>query len=148
VAGSRLDQLRDLVSRAAARDADLQHALEALAVDTLKDLGAGDDPPVWAEIEVADKARRVGPSFVLADGWLQGELVIPVSPEQTCAVGVLLRGVAHQQHEACLRGELSRTLVIDPVDPKARAAARQKFADHFFDALVQQIRTRVAFHEE
>jgi hypothetical protein len=144
---TRLDQLRNIVSRAAARDADLQLALEALAVDTLKDLGAGDDPPVWSEIEAADKARRVGTSFVVEDGWLHGDLAIRVSPEQTCAVGVLLRGVAHEQHEACTRRERSRTLIIDPADPKARAAARQKFADHVFDDLVQQIRTRVALPE-
>jgi hypothetical protein len=141
---THLDDLRAIITQAAARDADLQHALEALATDTLKELGWGDAPLVWAEIKAANKERQVTPSFVMEDGWLRGDLQFAVTADQTFVVSLVIREAAHEQHEAGAQRERSRTMIVDPPDPTQRADARKKFAEHVSGDLENQVRGRVA----
>lgn len=144
MAEKRIDELREILSKAAARDQDLQHELETLGGDVLKELGFGDEPPVWAEIKAADKERQVSPHFVMEDRCLRGDLVFTVTPDQTFVIGLLIREAAHQTHEVGLRLERSKTVIIDPPDPKDRAAARKKLFDEIFANLEGHVRARVA----
>ena len=144
MAEKRIDDLREILSKAAARDRDLQHELEALGGDVLKDLGFGDEPPVWAELKAAERERQVSPHFIMEDRWLRGDLTFAVTADQTFVVGLVIRETASHTHEVGLHLARSRTTLIDPPDPKDRAAARKKLFGDIFASLEVQVRTRVA----
>lgn len=144
MAEKRIDDLREILSQAAARDQDLQHELETLAGDVLKDLGFGDEPPVWAEIKATERERQVSPHFVMEDRWLRGDLTFAVTHDQTFVLGLVIREAGHQTHEAGLQLVRSKTILVDPPDPKDRAAARKKLFDEIYASLENHVRTRVA----
>jgi hypothetical protein len=144
MAGKRIDELREILTKAAARDAELQQALETLAGDLLKELGGDDKPPVWAEIKAADRERQITPTFVMEDMWLRGDLVIAVTPEQKFVVSLVIRDAPQGRHEAGSQLSRSQTVIIDPPEPTDRDKARKKFFDGIFANLEGQVRARVA----
>lgn len=144
MAETRIDQLREIVSQAAAHHAALQQALEALASDLLKELGC-EGAPVWAELEADEKDRQVSPFFIMVDGWLRGDLKIAVTPEQIVVAALVMRDAPKQQHEAGQDLERSQTVIINPPDPKHRADALKKLFDRISADLEGQLRRRLAF---
>jgi hypothetical protein len=144
MAEKRIDDLREIVSKAAARDAELQRELETLASDLVKELG-DDKPPVWAEIKAEGGARQLGPHMIMQDKWVRGDLVFEVTPEQKFVVGLQIREAGHGKHEVCVHNEPSRALTIDPPDEKDRAEARKKLFDQVFEYLERKVRESVAF---
>ena len=147
MAATRIDQLREILSQAAAHDAGLQQALGTLAGDLLKELGC-EGAPVWAELKAAEKDRQVSPCFTMVDGWLHGDLQIAVTPEQIFVVSLVMRDAPKQQHEAGQDLERSQTVIIDPPDPKHRADALKKLFDRIFVDLEGQLRRRFTFPAE
>src|SRR5271154_973164 len=59
MAEKRIDDLREILSRAAARDEDLQRGLQTIAGELFEELGCDDKSPVWAEIEATEREHRV-----------------------------------------------------------------------------------------
>ena len=53
MAEKRIDQLREILVKAATRDRELQHALEVLAADVMDELGGDDKLPVWGRSRLA-----------------------------------------------------------------------------------------------
>ena len=155
-----IETLREVMKKAAARDADLQKVLETTAINVLKDLGFGDGPPEWAEIKTANaKERQVTPHFTLEDRWLRGDLVFKVAPEGALngpapategqaaqfVVSMLVREGPKHTHEAGTPQQRSQAMIIDPPDEKDRNEARGKFAEMIFSNLDAEIRQRFAF---
>jgi len=141
----RIEALRSILKQAADRDEELKRGLETLATDLLTEMGADATSPVWAEAKAADGERQVDERFVMADGWLRGDLVVEVAPDQKITVGLMIRRGAHDTHDVGVQREPSQTVVIDPPDEKDRAAAREKIFERIFDYLERQVRQRVAF---
>jgi hypothetical protein len=144
MAENRIEELREIISQAAARDAELQKTLEGLAAELLKDLGCA-EPPVWAELKASDTGRQVSPVFIMEAYWLRGDLKITVTPEQVCVVQLVIRNVSDGQHEVGLERERSQVVIIDPPDEKHRADAKKKLFHTISLDLEQQIRRRLAF---
>ena len=143
MAETRIDDLRKILSQAAARDEELQHGLQALAGECFEAFGCEDKSPVWAEIKASDKERQVSEHFVMLDRWLRGDLVFEVTPDRKFVVSLLIRQAAHQRHEVSLRTELSQSVVIDPPDEKDRAKAHGTLFGRIFADLEGHVRESV-----
>ncbi len=139
-----IQDLREILAKAAARDEELERELQAIAAELLEHLGADDKTPVWAEIKAGDHERQVGPHFVLADKWFRGDLLIMVAPDKTFVVSLMIRQAAKGTHEVTLRSELSQTVTLDPPDEKDRAKAHEKLFEHVYNDLEAQVRQSVA----
>jgi hypothetical protein len=146
MAEKHIDELREILAKAAARDVDLQHGLEDLARGIAEELGA-DKPPVWAEVKAALGERQVNEHFVMKDKWLRGDLVFEVAPDRSFTVSLLIRQAANQTHEVVVNKALSQSAVIDPPDEKDRAVARKKILDRVFIVLANLIRESVDLPE-
>ncbi len=144
MAEMRIDQLREILTKAAARDQELEKALQALAADVLRALGA-DEVPVWATIEAGEGERQVTPQFVMQDGWLRGDLVVEVAPEMKLVTSLRMHTSKDKTHEVGLASEMSYSVVIDPRDEKDRVAARSKLLEHVFGSLESQVRKIAGF---
>jgi hypothetical protein len=143
----RIDQLREILARAAARDEELRNALETFAVDLLKDLGMGDTPPVWGTLEAAKGEHQVDEHFVIQGAWLRGDLLLEVAPKTTLLVGLRICTTKDGTHDLGLVREASHSAIIDAPDEKDRAATRKKLFDRIFATLEGEVRQSVAFPE-
>jgi hypothetical protein len=143
MAEKRIDQLREILTKAAARDKELEGALETFAADLMKDLG-DDKPPVWAELEAAKGEHQVNEHFAMKDGWLRGDLVIEVAPEAKFVIGLRMSTTKDGRHEVGMTKEASHSAIVDPPDEKERAAARKKLFEHIFASLEGEVRQSVA----
>jgi hypothetical protein len=145
MAEKRIDQLREILAKAAARDEVLLNALETFAVDLLKDLGEDDKPPVWAEIKAARGEHQVNPHLLMQDGWLRGDLVVEVAPDAKFVIGLRMSTTRDGTHDVGLVKEMSHSAIIDPPDEKDRAGARTKLFERIFACLELDVRRSVAF---
>jgi hypothetical protein len=148
MAEKRIDQLREILVKAAARDRELQRTLEALAADVLEELGGDNKLPVWAEIKAGEAERQVNPHFVMQDGWLRGDLVFEVAPDTKLMTSLRMRTTKNKTHEVGLATEMSYSMLIDPDDEKDREGARKKLFGHIFGSLEGQVRRRVGLPVE
>jgi hypothetical protein len=140
----RIDALRAILTQAAERDEELKTGLMKLATEFLTKMGAGATALEWAEQKGAHGERQLDEHFVMADGWLRGELVVEVTPDEKFSVILMIRRAEHGTHEVGVQKEPSQTVVVDPPEEKDRAAAREKIFTRIFDHLERQIRQRVA----
>jgi hypothetical protein len=149
MAGKRIDELREILAKAAARDADLERAMEALLGDLREALGGDERTVVWGEIKAGDGERQASAHFVLQpDAWLRGDLVVELAPEQRFVVSLMIRQAANGTHEIGLPSQPSQVGVLDPPDEQARAKARAKLFDHVFANLETQVRRGVMLRAE
>jgi hypothetical protein len=147
MAEKRIDDLREILAKAAARDGELVHTLEELGAELMKALG-DDDPPVWGEIKATGLERQVNEHFVMENKWVRGALVFDLAPDKRFIANLQIRQVAHGKHEVGTHDEPSRTIVIDPPDEKERADAKKKFFDQVIGNLETQVRDSVAYPVE
>jgi len=144
MADKRIDQLRDILAKAAARDEELGQALETFAADLLKELGVDDRPPVWAEIKAAKGEHQVNEHLVMQDGWLRGDLVLEVTPDAKFAISLRMSTTKDGTHDVGMVKETSYSAIIDPPDEKDRAAVRKKLFERIFSTVESEVRHSVA----
>jgi len=148
MAERRIDQLREILARAAARDEDLQRTLATLAADLLKELGEDEGLPVWAEIKASKGERQVSEHFVMQDGWMRGDLVFEVDPDNKLMMSLRMRATKDKTHDVGMTNEMSYSAVIDPPDEKDRVGARKKSFERVFTHLESEVRRGVALPAE
>jgi hypothetical protein len=144
MAEKRIDQLREILTKAAARDRELQGALETFAADLMNDLGGDDKPPVWAELKAAKGEHQVNEHLAMQDGWLRGDLVIEVAPDAKFVIGLRMCTTKDGTHDVGLAKESSYSAIVDPPDEKDRAATRKKLFERIFSCLEIEVRQSVA----
>ena len=144
MAEKRIDQLRDILTSAVARDRELESALETFATDIMKDLGGDDTPPVWADLEAAKGEHQVNDHFAMQDGWLRGDLVIEVTPDARFLLGLRMCTTKDGTHDVGLLNEASYSATVDPPDERHRAGARKKLFERIFSHLELEVRRSVA----
>jgi hypothetical protein len=143
----RIDDLKEILAKAAARDGELVHTLEGLGTELMKALGS-DEPPVWGEIKATGAERQLNEHFIMENKWVRGALLFDLAPDKRFIANLQIRKAAHDKHEVGTHDEPSRTIVIDPPDEKERAEAKKKFFDQVIGNLEVQVRDSVDFPVE
>jgi hypothetical protein len=148
MADTPLDRLREIISRAAARDGDDQRALEAFATDFLKEVTRQDTLLVWAPLPAGKGERQMGDHFVrLPHGWLRGDLVVHVAPERDLVLNLQIHSTKDGTHEVAVTTAPSQTTIIDPPDADKRKETRDKLYALLVAGLESQLRAQLVFSE-